>query len=187
MRWHGHTEISEAQEELNENGINLKRISSVCKYSSCYRVIVWLLPCGLTDRWMCMRASERELFHSFQSAYNGGSCWHYSSKPVCEEQTQWASSSAVTHTHTQDTIQYNLRCVCAHTYTDEPKHVAKKMYIICLYTCKIVMLVLCKPVSDMTWHDTTQHHWHIADSSGGCSPDHWFLYLQSFTTPIRSI
>lgn len=54
--------------------------------------VVWslYLPCGLTDRWMC--TCEGALFLLTMGLVVG-------IIPVCDEQTQWACSTAATHTH----------------------------------------------------------------------------------------
>lgn len=73
----------------------LNRISSVCKYSPCYRVIVLLFAAGF-DRQVnvAVCVCVPGLFIFFTERDNRRSCWHISSKPVCEEPTQWTGSAA---------------------------------------------------------------------------------------------
>lgn len=132
---------TEAQKELNECGINLNRISTVCKYSPCYRVITWLWPRCLTDRCMCVCVSPCII------SWVG---WHGSREP-----TQWASR--------QQPVGPKRHGItgCTHTYMP----VANNVHNLSLHMQNTAGLVSGSQTSDMTWH-----RWHTADSSWGCCP-----------------
>lgn len=133
-------QVTEAQKELNEDGIGLNRISNVCKYPSCYRVIIWLLPCGLTDKLnvhvrVCMCVSERGPFSFLSEGAQWG--WllaYFQRSGVRAVPAQWPSrrqSAGVRgqnmHRALYSTTRVMYTRTCMHASTNQHwTHVVKK-------------------------------------------------------------